>query len=164
MNIRRIEHIHLPREGGTYLLVLQLHCRIEIEVGRLGRIRFQRGWYAYAGSAFGPGGLAARVGRHLVPSTKKHWHIDYLRVQAQPVGVWITPEPAECVWAAALSSLPGAGLPIPGFGASDCRLGCTAHLVYFSTVHPTYLTGALQTSFQSRAPVEFGLFLATLPS
>ncbi len=40
--------------------------------------------------------------------------------------------PLECRWSQALAELPGACVPLPGFGASDCRLGCPAHLVVFA--------------------------------
>jgi Uri superfamily endonuclease len=38
----------------------------------------------------------------------------------------------EHTWAAALRSLPGASIPVPRFGASDCR--CETHLLYFPQV------------------------------
>jgi len=37
------------------------------------------GYYIYIGSAFGPGGVRARMLRHLRADKPKHWHIDYLR-------------------------------------------------------------------------------------
>lgn len=101
-------------------------------VGKLGLFAFPSGWYAYAGSARGPGGLAARVSRHECKSKLRHWHIDYLRAQAQPATVWYTLSDAklECDWAKALRELPGASIPVRGFGASDCR--CPSHLIHFS--------------------------------
>ncbi len=35
------------------------------------------------------------------------------------------------LWSQALVRLPGSSVPLPGFGASDCRLGCLSHLVAF---------------------------------
>jgi hypothetical protein len=67
----------IDRAPGTYVLILELTTRKVIQVGALGRIKFTAGWYAYAGSAFGPGGLAARINRHLMSAKKPHWHIDY---------------------------------------------------------------------------------------
>jgi Uri superfamily endonuclease len=119
----------LPKQAGTYALTLRLSRPRTISIGRLGAFSFPAGWYAYAGSARGPGGLAARVGRHLQASKTRHWHIDYLRTHAKPVVIWYTTctQSRECRWARALSQLPGASMPAPGFGASDCR--CPAHLV-----------------------------------
>lgn len=126
-----IESRGLPRQPGTYLLMLRLAASAEIRVGRLGRIQFRRGWYAYAGSAFGPGGLAGRLRHHLRPVQKPHWHIDYLRAHAALKEVWMAEGPPnrEHDWAHILARDPGAGKWLRGFGCSDCR--CPAHLIYF---------------------------------
>lgn len=115
------------------MLIMELPTPVTTGVGQLGRFTFAPGWYAYAGSARGPGGLAARVERHRRAFKTKHWHIDYLRTYAEPVGVWysIGSEKRECGWAEVLSELPGASMPAPRFGASDCQ--CTAHLFHFPT-------------------------------
>jgi Uri superfamily endonuclease len=114
------------------VLILQLQRPATIAVGRLGRFRFPSGWYAYAGSARGPGGLAARVSRHLRSPKPLRWHVDYLRAAARPVEVWyvVGTGKRECAWAQALVGLLGASIPAPRFGASDCR--CPAHLVRFA--------------------------------
>jgi len=124
----------LPDRPGTYVLILHLPHPTTITVGRLGCFQFPAGWYAYAGSARGPGGLAARIARHLRVSKPLRWHVDYLRAHAQPVEVWYTQghRRQECGWAAALFALPGASIPVPRFGASDCH--CPAHLTYFATL------------------------------
>jgi Uri superfamily endonuclease len=120
-----------PRDPGSYVLIMALPGSATIDVGQLGRFTFSPGWYAYAGSARGPGGLQARVRRHRRESKARHWHVDYLRAYAQPVGVWysVGPQRRECRWAEALSELPGACIPAPRFGASDCQ--CAAHLFRF---------------------------------
>ena len=122
----------LPDRPGTYVLILHLPRPTTITVGRLGRFQFPAGWYAYAGSAHGPGGLAARVARHLRESKPLRWHVDYLRAHARPIKVWYTEDHRrrECAWAAALSALPDAFIPAPRCGASDCR--CPAHLIHFA--------------------------------
>ena len=122
----------LPDQSGTYALILRLPRCATIDVGRLGRFQFPAGWYVYVGSARGPGGLAARVSRHLRSSKRLHWHVDYLRAEARPDQIWyaVGTRKRECVWAQALTSLPGASIPVPGFGASDCR--CPAHVVHFA--------------------------------
>lgn len=120
----------LPPLPGTYVLLLYLRKGAPITIGCLGPIAFKRGWYAYAGSAFGPGGLAARLGRHLRPEKRLRWHIDYLRAIAEPREIWYSTalEPLEHRWAARL--LHGAGAPVRGFGCTDCR--CISHLFYFT--------------------------------
>jgi Uri superfamily endonuclease len=122
----------VPDRPGTYVLILHLPRSVEdICIGRLGWFRFPSGWYAYVGSARGPGGLATRLARHLRPLKPLHWHIDYLRARAEPVEVWYATgtQKRECAWARALSGLSGAHVLIPRFGASDCR--CPAHLIHF---------------------------------
>lgn len=126
----------LPDEAGTYALILQAHRANTITVGRLGEFTFPTGWYAYAGSARGPGGLVARISRHASASKACHWHVDYLRAEAELIEIWYatgTPK-RECSWADAFSQLPGASIPAPRFGASDCR--CAAHLIHFTAPPP----------------------------
>ena len=57
--------------------------------------------------------------------------VDDLRAAADPVEIWyaLGAQERECVWARALAGLPGALIPAPHFGASDCR--CPAHTVHF---------------------------------
>ncbi|MBW2289032.1 MAG: GIY-YIG nuclease family protein [Deltaproteobacteria bacterium] len=118
----------MPSVPGTYALLLELPAVSSLRVGRLGPMTFEAPVYLYSGSAFGPGGLAARLTHHLRTSPKPHWHIDYLRSIASVSRVWTTADPRrlECAWSAAARSLRGAR-EVAGFGASDCR--CTSHLV-----------------------------------
>lgn len=120
----------LPSAGGTYVLVLYLRKSAPARVGRLGIVAFKRGWYCYVGSAFGPGGLAARLKRHLVEEKKRHWHIDHLRALAMPKEIWISraDEPLEHAWAAVLMKSFPAVRPVYNFGCSDCS--CPSHLFY----------------------------------
>jgi Uri superfamily endonuclease len=118
-----------PAARGSYILSLHLSEPAHLVVGRLGAFDFPAGWYAYAGSAFGPGGLRGRLKHHLAPVTKAHWHIDYLRAAALVYDVWycVDETTREHQWAGTLRSLPGAAIPAPRFGASDCR--CDTHLI-----------------------------------
>jgi Uri superfamily endonuclease len=111
---------------------MRLPHHVNVVVGKLGRFDFPPGWYAYPGSARGPGGLAARVSRHLRTSKTFHWHVDYLRAHTELTAVWyaVGSQKRECDWALALSALPQASRVAPGFGASDCR--CATHLLHFS--------------------------------
>lgn len=116
---------------GTYLLTLRLSESQPITIGRLGTWTLPIGWYVYVGSAFGSGGLRGRLRHHLTPVRRPHWHIDYLR-QAAPViaiAYAFADHSVEHEWAAALHAFPDARIPIPRFGASDCR--CDAHLFHF---------------------------------
>ena len=124
--------VGLPSLPGTYVLVLRVSKRLETLVGKLGRLAVQPGFYLYAGSAMGPGGLAARVGRHCRHEKRLRWHVDYLRAVAQIDDVWYATGKShrECRWASTLCTVPGASLPLPGFGASDC--GCPPHLCFFN--------------------------------
>lgn len=126
----------LPRSPGTYALLLCLEPGGAIKVGRRGYCPFPAGFYVYVGSARGPGGLSARITRHLIRCTARkvespHWHIDNLLPRALPLAVWLAEgdQRRECAWAQALIGMDGATVPVPGFGSSDCR--CPAHLVHF---------------------------------
>ena len=117
--------------SGTYALVLTSTEATSIPIGKLGSLQLQPGFYVYVGSAHGPGGLCARLAHHLEPSDRPHWHIDYLRAHANPEEVWYCYDriPWEYRWAYCLGTLPGASIPLAGFGASDCA--CESHLYFF---------------------------------
>ncbi|MAG36302.1 MAG: hypothetical protein CL878_08665 [Dehalococcoidia bacterium] len=96
------------------------------------------GWYAYVGSARGPGGLQARLRHHLRPPTRPHWHIDYLRLTGASVVDTLTlPDgpgatrnwPRECDLATELGARTGGRRWPPRFGSSDCR--CAGHLIHW---------------------------------
>jgi Uri superfamily endonuclease len=122
----------IPDTGGTYALLLACPQSRKLRIGRLGDRRIPRGWFIYVGSAFGPGGLKSRCLRHLRPLRRLHWHIDYLRPAASLQGIWFSadPVPREHLWAETIAGMPGAGIPIPRFGASDCR--CRSHLFHLA--------------------------------
>ncbi len=120
----------IPVDRGTYALMLQSHASVSLRVGALGNITIYPGYYIYVGSAFGPGGLRARISRHIKRSKKLHWHIDYLRQHTTLQEVWFDSYPArqEHRWAEALESSGRMRIPFPRFGASDCS--CESHLFY----------------------------------
>ena len=121
----------MTNERGSYVLVLELKRLRVLTIGRLGEVTLPAGVYAYTGSAFGSGGLRSRLGRHLRGDGAKHWHIDYVRAVAKVQNCFYTVSDTrlECAWSQALAALPGATIPVPGFGSSDCRSGCGAHLI-----------------------------------
>ncbi len=49
-----------------------------LRIGALGTFEIPEGMLAYVGSAYGPGGLIARISRHLRKGKRLRWHIDYL--------------------------------------------------------------------------------------
>ena len=134
---------------GSYILLLQLsHALYGLQVGRLGRFDFAPGVYMYVGSAFGAGGLSARLAYHLRrQKARPHWHIDYLRAHGQLREAWTVAGPVryECVWCRALAATHGVQVPVPGFGSRDT--GCSSHLFYLPRpAHPSLLTGLILSS------------------
>jgi Uri superfamily endonuclease len=116
----------LPAESGAYLLLLGLGD--EVEIARAGiREILPPGWYLYAGSAYGPGGIAARVARHFRRDKPRHWHIDAL-TGAAALHALSFPGGRECDLVARLRAQPDFRAPVPGFGSSDCRT-CESHLL-----------------------------------
>ena len=99
-----------------------------ISVGRLGVQPFRKGWYLYAGSARGPGGIRARCARHLRLEKRQRWHIDYLTQIAQVRQVWFARELTEMHVVRELLRCPKLDQPVAGFGASDSR--AYSHLFY----------------------------------
>lgn len=123
---------------GIYVLVIEVTRPVDTEVGKLGRIRFAPGTYAYVGSAMR--GIEARLSRHLRGGKRLRWHIDYLLscpgVRVADIFVLETTKRAECRVAGALA----AGCEgVPGFGSSDCR--CRSHLF---RCEPQRLSGILR--------------------
>lgn len=122
----------LPADSGSYVLLMEAPGRVKVRVGALGERLLGAGVYLYVGSAFGPGGLKARVSRHLLGAERQRWHVDYLRAHLQPVAAWCQPQqrPSEHEWARVLGRGRGISPAWPRFGASDCR--CTTHLFFAS--------------------------------
>lgn len=116
----------LPSGPGAYLLVLHLDVELPPDARR-GQAALAPGRYLYLGSARGPGGLRARIRRHLRADKRPHWHVDRLTAAARVAAVLAWPEGGECRWCAAIRAR-GAEVPLPGFGSSDCRR-CPAHLL-----------------------------------
>ncbi len=140
----------LRSDAGTYALLLRADDAQTIGVGALGELVVQPGRYVYVGSAFGPGGVQARVHRHARGDGTLHWHVDYLRAVATLVRAWWTHDDTrrECAWAAALRHRPGATVPLEGFGASDCS--CRSHLIRMGD--GTKRT-AIQDALRAEAPI-----------
>ena len=112
---------------GTYVLVLSSPRTARIAVGKRLRLTLDEGCYLYVGSAFGPGGLDARLRRHQRGDGRRRWHVDYLRAVTTFVGAIVdrSSERREHLWAAELGASEGYTI-VPGFGCSDCH--CATHL------------------------------------
>jgi Uri superfamily endonuclease len=109
-----------------YVVVTYVPRRTTVPVGALGRVVFERGWYAYVGSA--ARARRARVARHLAPFKPLRWHADYLFAAFPARRAWLVDgAEGECELAGALAALPGAARRPRRFGAGDCR--CAGHLV-----------------------------------
>jgi len=112
--------------NALYVVATWVPRRTEIVVGSLGVVAFERGWYAYVGSA--RRGREARVARHLRADKPLRWHADYLLSRFPGRCAWLVDgELTECELAGALARLPGASRRPPHFGAGDC--GCVGHLL-----------------------------------
>ncbi len=106
----------IPPLPGAYVLVIRLDTPLPpLAPGR----------YLYCGSAKGPGGLRARLGRHMRKGKKIRWHVDRLTEAGHVEGAYVFEDGNECDLVARLSDLP---IPWPGFGSSDCRR-CQSHLL-----------------------------------
>lgn len=125
-----------PSLPGTYVLILECIAPQQVQVGALGNLPLQPGWYLYVGSAFGPGGLKGRLAHHLTGNRPQHWHVDALKPVTFTKAVWFTDDSRhlEHNWASACLAMPGIMIPMKGFGSSDCR--CPAHL-FRATAYPT---------------------------
>lgn len=121
----------LPSLPGAYVLEFNLTTPIDIGVGRLGPVSLGPGRIRYYGSARGPGGLRARVLRHLDPEGRTdHWHIDAL-TRAVPVArMWIAFDEHECELVAEDLESRDWEIAVSGFGSSDCRR-CPTHLLVY---------------------------------
>jgi Uri superfamily endonuclease len=124
---------------GTYALIFLSSRERQLKIGKLGTLQLKPGFYIYVGSAFGPGGLKARIAHHCKKARRPHWHIDYLGSFLHLIEIWYTYDPVqrEHQWAQTLSATRGTSVPLAGFGSSDCR--CKTHL-FFRNSRPAIRT------------------------
>jgi Uri superfamily endonuclease len=117
----------LPREAGAYVLLINLGGPLSLDMPAFRGKSLAPGLYGYCGSAFGPGGIRARVSRHLRGDKPMRWHVDRLTVAGRVEQAGIRIGGRECDLAGELLAR-GCMAVLPGFGSSDCR-GCPAHLL-----------------------------------
>ncbi len=115
---------------GTYVLLLKNTDTVEIQIGKLGRIEFEGGFYAYVGSALNS--LEGRIGRHLSEEKKLHWQVDYFlkEIGIEEVLYAEGDRKKECDIA---ENLDNSFDSVEGFGSSDCD--CESHLFYSKHIH-----------------------------
>ena len=110
---------------GVYVLIIQVNEDTDVNVGAIGRLTFQKGLYAYVGSA--QNNLEQRVKRHLRKEKRRFWHVDYLLGNYATKVVEVLQRKGdkaeECVIAKTMGKR---GEPMDGFGSSDCS--CKSHL------------------------------------
>jgi Uri superfamily endonuclease len=121
----------VPTSETTYQLLIDVPRNLRVTIGRLGTFAFRAGRYVYTGSA--KRHLDARIARHLRQEKTLRWHVDYLLAArgVRVVGVRRSRR-SEC----ALNRATGGSIPVAGFGASDCRAGCGAHLKFLGRRPP----------------------------
>ena len=109
----------------SYQLLIDVSQPLRCAIGRLGEFDFPVGRYVYTGSA--KRNLEARIARHMRRKKALRWHIDYLlRAPGVRVVEAMRSRRGEC----ALNRAVRGRVWVAGFGASDCRAGCGAHLKY----------------------------------
>ena len=117
---------------GIYILLIKISKNMQEKIGSLGRIKFDKGIYAYVGSA--QNNLEKRISRHLLKNKKKFWHIDYLlnntAVKILKIFYKKMGKLEECKIAKKLSKTE---YLIPNFGCSDCD--CKSHLFRIKNQH-----------------------------
>ncbi|MGB9663599.1 MAG: DNA/RNA nuclease SfsA [Ignavibacteria bacterium] len=135
LNQGKIKQVKIPFEvlekelndTGTYILVIHNNQKQKIEIGNLGKVNFNKGYYCYIGSAMQ--NLSKRVERHKRKIKKHHWHIDYLldKTKLHKSIEIRSNEKLECEVAFEISKI--ADGKIQNFGSSDCN--CNSHLFFF---------------------------------
>ena len=122
----------LPPLPGAYALLIGSVGTVTVPIGGK-TARLPPGAYLYCGSAKGPGGIRARVGRHLKARKALRWHVDRLTAAGGIRGVIVAPDGDECDLFNRFRAIAGCTVPVAGFGSSDC-CRCPAHLLRMGNV------------------------------
>jgi len=118
----------VKKVAGGYILVLEVGCPVDVQIGKRGEISLEPGRYLYGGSA--KRGIAARVNRHFSGGETLYWHIDYLtrHPRVDVIEAWCYPDNSLVEHQlAAMENLSENGI-FRGFGNGDCKEGCRSHL------------------------------------
>jgi Uri superfamily endonuclease len=114
-----------PPLPGAFVLLVEMAERLTVRLPGRPAASLAPGRYLYCGSAYGPGGLRARLKRHARRGKAIRWHVDRITEAGAILGAWVVPGGKECELTADLSDLP---VPIAGFGSTDCAR-CRSHLL-----------------------------------
>ncbi len=132
-----------PEDAGLYVLHLRITRPIRTRVLKLGHHRFEAGDYVYVGSA--GNGILNRMHWHCRRTKRptgerkigKQWHIDALTVHSAVETLGVIEHrivllrgkknKQECAWADEVRAAVAGHAPVPGFGSTNCALGCCAH-------------------------------------
>ena len=87
-----------PAVSGTYVLVIDLSEPVAVSICGKPSALLAPGRYLYCGSAKGPGGLRARLARHMRHGKPIHWHIDRLTEAGTVLGAWTFCAPTNVIW------------------------------------------------------------------
>jgi len=117
----------IPAVAGAYALLIRLSAPLAPAIPRFPHRSLRPGRYIYCGNAYGPGGLRARIARHLRSGKALRWHVDRLTEVGNVEGIATRIGGDECDLVAAFMA-GGATVALRGFGSSDCRR-CPAHLL-----------------------------------
>lgn len=117
----------LPRAPGAYSLLIRLDRLLVLDMPAFRGKTLAPGLFAYCGSAYGPGGIRARVSRHLRAGKPLRWHVDRLTAAGCVLQAGLSISGRECDLVAGIRSCGGIAA-LPGFGSSDCA-ACEAHLL-----------------------------------
>ena len=86
----------LPTTPGAYVLFIGLERAVALGATSLDPRTLAPGRYVYCGSAYGPGGLGARLRRHLRTDKAVRWHVDHLTAAGRIFALGLAPGGREC--------------------------------------------------------------------
>jgi len=129
---------------GIYTLIIKVNDDMIRFTIRNKEFTLESGIYCYNGSALGKStNIENRINWHLKKQKKVHWHIDRVTVNQQSEIIQIVFSESkreiqgECLVSQEMAKNPKFTVPIPKFGASDCKNNCPAHFFKFnSKVNP----------------------------
>ncbi|NPA99513.1 MAG: DUF123 domain-containing protein [Crenarchaeota archaeon] len=105
---------------GVYLLIIEIIKPLTIMIKKR-NYELKKTHLIYVGSAHGPGGLSARISRHLKTNKKVHWHIDQVTSSKHAMikAVCLLPMAPRNYESIISSRLADALEYVPGFGSTD---------------------------------------------
>ncbi len=135
--------------SGIYNLIVKLNKKSILSIGKLGKFTFPKGCYVYTGSS--KKNLSQRIERHKRRHDKKlKWHIDFLLnseyAKVVDISIFENPEYDECSLNRTILNNKGAEIIVKGFGSSDCKNGCPAHLIFFKNINKKSLKYDIHTN------------------